>query len=328
MYCVGLGVGTKSKAGEWLEVFYPRLHFAPDMTMLKTLTKAANYKGGNATIEVSPQSIAGFGNAGPVLAESKKPLVAVFLETDAPPEDAPQAYLKLHLLSHRLVKPHATNLTGLFKVLPNVAWTSQGAIAIDDLAKAQLKARTQGQVLRVYSVDKFPPMTDYVVPKGVRIADTARVRLGAYIGEGTTVMHEGFVNYNAGCAGPNMIEGRISAGVFVEKDSDLGGGCSTMGTLSGGGEEVISVGKNCLIGANAGIGIPLGDHCTIEAGLYVTAGAKVRFVDTEGTASVKKARELAGQSDLLFRRNSTDGAIECLKKRHKVALNDELHAHN
>ncbi len=193
------------------------------------------------------------------LAESQKPLVATLLAEDAAPSSTPEAYLKLHLLSHRLVKPHAVNLSGIFPLLPNVAWTNIGAVDLAELAELQLEARLKGKLLEVFSVDKFPKMTDYVVPAGVRIADTARVRLGAYIGEGTTVMHEGFVNFNAGTEGPGMIEGRVSAGVFVGKGSDLGGGCSTMGTLSGGGNIVISVGEGCLIGANAGIGIPLGD---------------------------------------------------------------------
>jgi len=207
--------------------------------------------------------------------------------------------LKLHLLSHRLVKPHGLSLAGIFPLLPNVAWTSQGAVDLSELAERQLEARLKGKLLEVFSVDKFPKMTDYVVPAGVRIADSARVRLGAYIGEGTTVMHEGFVNFNGGTEGPGMIEGRVSAGVFVGKGSDLGGGCSTMGTLSGGGNIIISVGEGCLIGANAGIGIPLGDRNTVEAGLYITAGTKVNLLD-EGNALVKvvKARDLAGQPDL------------------------------
>jgi len=253
----------------------------------------------------------------------------VLLTLDQPPRNVPEAYLKLHLLSHRLVKPHGTNLEGLFGVLPNVAWTSEGAIDLAELPQRQLSARLRGEVLEVSCVDKFPKMTNYVVPGGVRIAHTARVRLGAYLGEGTTVMHEGFVNFNAGTAGPGMIEGRISAGVYVGSGSDLGGGCSTIGTLSGGGNIVISVGEKCLIGANAGIGIPLGDRCTVEAGLFVTAGTKVTLLDADGmSVQTAKARDLAGKSDLLFRRNSTTGAVECLTNRSAVELNEELHAHN
>jgi len=263
------------------------------------------------------------------LAESAKPLVATILAEDAAPSSTPEAYLKLHLLSHRLVKPHGVNLSGIFALLPNVAWTNQGAIDLAELPSEQLEARLRGKLLEVFSVDKFPKMTDYVVPSGVRIADTARVRLGAYIGEGTTVMHEGFVNFNAGTAGPNMVEGRVSAGVFVGKGSDLGGGCSTMGTLSGGGNIVISVGEGCLIGANAGIGIPLGDRCTVESGLYVTAGTKVIVLDDQNQqVQVVKARDLAGQNDLLFRRNSQTGAVECKTNKSAIELNEALHAHN
>ncbi len=210
-----------------------------------------------------------------------------------------------------------------------MAWTSQGAVDLVELAERQLEARLKGELLEVFSVDKFPKMTDYVVPSGVRIADSARVRLGAYIGEGTTVMHEGFVNFNGGTEGPGMIEGRVSAGVFVGKGSDLGGGCSTMGTLSGGGNIIIKVGEGCLIGANAGIGIPLGDRNTVESGLYVTAGTKVALLDENNElVKIVKARELAGQTDLLFRRNSQTGAVECKTHKSAVELNEALHAHN
>ena len=213
--------------------------------------------------------------------------------------------------------------------MPNLAWTNQGAIGLDDLSARQLTARLEGQLLEVMSIDKFPKMTNYVVPSGVRIAHTARVRLGAYLGEGTTVMHEGFVNFNAGAEGPAMIEGRISAGVMVGGNSDLGGGCSTMGTLSGGGSEIISVGKNCLIGANAGIGFPLADGCIVEAGLYVTAGTKVNVLDHSDTIERSvKARELSATPDRLFRRNSLSGAVECVPLKSVVSLNEELHSHN
>ena len=253
--------------------------------------------------------------------ESDRPVVLTVLETDAEPASTPEAYLKLQLISHRLVKPHGVNLSGMFPLLPNVAWTNEGAV--------DLLARLNGKVLEVNSVDKFPKMTDYVVPKGVRIADTARVRLGAYVGEGTTIMHEGFINFNAGTEGPGMIEGRISAGVFVGKGSDIGGGASTMGTLSGGGNIIISLGEGCLLGANAGTGIPLGDRCTIEAGLYITSGSKVQLLDDKGEiVDTVKARDLAGQSDLLFRRNTTNGAVQCLTNKSAIALNEELHKHN
>lgn len=263
------------------------------------------------------------------LASSSQRVVAVLLESDSSPATVEEAYLKLQLLSHRLAFPHSLNLDGIFACLPNVAWTNQGPIAIDELPSKQVEARANGDWLSVNSIDKFPKMTDYVVPSGVRIAHTARVRLGAHIGEGTTIMHEGFVNFNAGTAGTSMIEGRISAGVFVGEGSDLGGGCSTMGTLSGGGNVVISVGQNCLIGANAGVGIALGDRCIVEAGLYITAGTIVTMLDQDGVTSMKvKARELSGKSDLLFRRNSVNGAVECKTNKSVVELNEALHSNN
>lgn len=217
----------------------------------------------------------------------------------------------------------------MFGLLPNVAWTNKGAIDLAELPAAQLDARLNGELLSVNSVDKFPRMTDYVVPAGIRIAATSRVRLGAYIGDRTTIMHEGFVNFNAGTEGASMIEGRISAGVVVGNGSDLGGGCSTMGTLSGGGNIIISVGENCLIGANAGIGIPMGDRCTVEAGLYITAGTKVQVLDDQKElVETVKGRDLAGKSDLLFRRDSISGAVQCVTNKSAIELNEELHAHN
>lgn len=263
------------------------------------------------------------------LTECDRPLLAIRLDTDAAIASTAEAYLKLHLLSHRLALPNTLNLEGIFAHLPNVAWTNRGAIDPEELEHAQLAARLRGEHLEVTGVDKFPKMTNYVVPSGVRIADASRIRLGAYLGEGTTVMHEGFVNFNAGALGPNMVEGRISQGVVVGAHSDLGGSSSTMGTLSGGGAIKITIGSNCLIGANAGTGIPLGDRCTIEAGLYVTAGTRVTVRDEHGeTVGIVKARELAGNSDLLFIRNSTNGQIECRTNRRAIELNSALHAHN
>ena len=263
------------------------------------------------------------------LKDSERPLVATFIESDQQPSSTPEAYLKLHLISHRLVKPHGINLSGIFALLPNVAWTNQGAIDLEELPHRQLQARLHGQLLEVMSIDKFPKMANYVVPEGVRIAHTARVRLGAYVGEGTTVMHEGFINFNAGTESTSMIEGRISAGVVVGKGSDLGGGCSTMGTLSGGNNVIISVGDECLLGANSGLGIPLGDRCIIEAGLYVTGGSKVSLLDDKNQViDTVKAKDLAGKSDLLFRRNSQSGAIECKTNKSAIELNEELHANN
>jgi 2,3,4,5-tetrahydropyridine-2,6-dicarboxylate N-succinyltransferase len=340
LFSVAFGVGTQNRQGTWLEVFYAQPLLNPASELVAKAAEKLGYQGGNQALAFTTTQAGELAEAlkgiDPVqaklltrLAESHNPLVATFLAEDAAPASTPEAYLKLHLLSHRLVKPHGVNLTGIFPLLPNVAWTSQGAVDLAELAERQLEARLKGKLLEVFSVDKFPKMTDYVVPAGVRIADTARVRLGAYIGEGTTVMHEGFVNFNAGTAGPGMIEGRVSAGVFVGKGSDLGGGCSTMGTLSGGGNIVISVGEGCLIGANAGIGIPLGDRNTVESGLYVTAGTKVALLDDQGQlVKLVKARELAGQPDLLFRRNSQTGAVECKTHKSAIELNEALHAHN
>ncbi|MGE4474020.1 MAG: 2,3,4,5-tetrahydropyridine-2,6-dicarboxylate N-succinyltransferase [Stutzerimonas sp.] len=340
LFSLAFGVGTQNREGAWLEVFYAQPLLNPQAELVQAIAPLLGYQGGNQAIAITINQAAQLADAlKPIcsaqhalltrLAEAQRPLVVTLLEQDAALSSTPEAYLKLHLLSHRLIQPHGLNLTGIFPLLPNVAWTSQGAIDLAELPERQLEARLKGELLEVFSVDKFPKMTDYVVPAGVRIADSARIRLGAYIGEGTTVMHEGFVNFNAGTAGPGMIEGRVSAGVFVGKGSDLGGGCSTMGTLSGGGNIVISVGENCLIGANAGIGIPLGDRNTVESGLYITAGTKVSLLDESGQlVKVVKARELAGQSDLLFRRNSQTGAVECKTHKSAIELNEALHAHN
>jgi 2,3,4,5-tetrahydropyridine-2-carboxylate N-succinyltransferase len=247
----------------------------------------------------------------------------VIEDLSQPPDGAADAYLRLHLLSHRLVKPHDVNLDGIFGALPNVAWTSRGPVDPAHLTEVALRSRAHDVPLQVFSVDKFPRMTDYVAPPEVRVADANRVRLGAHLADGTTVMHEGFVNFNAGTLGHSMVEGRISAGVVVGDGSDVGGGASIMGTLSGGGSEVISIGERCLLGANAGIGISLGDGCTVEAGLYVTAGTLVALPDGE----VVKARELSGANGLLFRRNSRTGAVEALPRSGRWAgLNAALHA--
>ena len=247
------------------------------------------------------------------------------LEKDESIKDVKDAYLKLHLLSKKLVKPNSINLDGIFAALPNVAWTNHGPMDPMDVDRL----RNNYDFLYIKSLDKFPCLTDYIIPDGVRIADAARVRLGAYLSEGTTVMHEGFVNFNAGTPGPTMIEGRISAGVTIGANSDLGGGCSTMGTLSGGNEIKISVGEDCLLGANSGLGIPLGDRCTIEAGLYLTGGSKVQVMDQENNVvSTVKASELASKSDLLFIRNSLSGAIQCKPNKKSVVLNDQLHTND
>lgn len=335
----GLGVGTQNSAGEWLEVYYPTPYFQPEAAFIASIQETLGLAAGNSTIELNTQQLdklAQLTNIAPELAalseqlkSSKRPLVAVVIESDVTATSTPEVYLKLHLLSHRLVKPHGINLDGIFGLLPNIAWTNKGPIDLNELPEKQLQARLAGDIIEVKSVDKFPQMTDYVVPSGVRIADASRVRLGAYIGAGTTIMHEGFVNFNAGTEGTSMIEGRISAGVMVGKGSDLGGGSSTMGTLSGGGNIVISVGENSLIGANAGIGIPLGDRCTVESGLYITAGTKVVMMDSNNQkVETVKARDLANQADLLFRRNSSNGQVECLTNKTAIELNEALHANN
>ena len=243
-------------------------------------------------------------------------------DLSSPPIDTHDVYLRLHLLSHRLIKPHDLNLDGVFGLLANVAWTNFGPCQIEGFETVRARLRRRGTVT-VYGVDKFPRMVDYVVPSGVRIGDADRVRLGAHLADGTTVMHEGFVNFNAGTLGQSMIEGRVSAGVVVGDGSDVGGGASIMGTLSGGGKETISLGKRCLLGANSGCGISLGDDCIIEAGLYITAGTKVKMPD----GSTVKALDLSGTSSMLFRRNSTNGAVEVVQRKTVgVELNDQLHA--
>jgi 2,3,4,5-tetrahydropyridine-2-carboxylate N-succinyltransferase len=238
------------------------------------------------------------------------------------PTSAADAYLRLHLLSHRLMAPRTINLDGLFGLLTNVAWTSLGPVAVESVTEVAINARAKGINLNVFGLDKFPRMLDYVVPSGVRIADADRVRLGAHLASGTTVMHEGFVNFNAGTLGASMVEGRISAGVVVGNGSDIGGGASIMGTLSGGGKEVITIGENCLVGANAGVGISLGDSCVVEAGCYITGGSKITLPD----GTVVKAKELSGANGLLFRRNSVSGALEAVTREGTWGgLNEALH---
>ncbi len=243
-------------------------------------------------------------------------------DLNSAPIDAADAYLRLHLLSHRLMAPRTINLDGLFGLLTNVAWTSLGPVAVENVTEVAIKARAKGINLNVFGLDKFPRMLDYVVPSGVRIADADRVRLGAHLAVGTTVMHEGFVNFNAGTLGASMVEGRISAGVIVGNGSDIGGGASIMGTLSGGGKEVITIGENCLVGANAGVGISLGDSCVVEAGCYITGGSKITLPDS----TVVKAKELSGANGLLFRRNSVSGALEAVTREGTWGgLNEALH---
>jgi 2,3,4,5-tetrahydropyridine-2-carboxylate N-succinyltransferase len=298
----GHGIATISN-GTTLDVWFPSPSLSP-------LT-------GSAPAELN--SLAGSDAARAVTRE----VISIEIDLTKAPVNAADAYLRLHLLSHRLVKPHGVTLDGIFGLLSNVVWTSVGPCAVDgfEITRARLKA-VHGHV-SVYGVDKFPRMVDYVVPSGVRIADADRVRLGAHLASGTTVMHEGFVNFNAGTLGTSMVEGRISAGVVVGDGTDVGGGASIMGTLSGGGKEVISIGEKCLLGANSGLGISLGDNCVIEAGTYITSAAKVRLPDGE----IVKAGTLSGASNLLFRRNSLDGSLEVvLRTGTWGGLNSILHA--
>jgi 2,3,4,5-tetrahydropyridine-2-carboxylate N-succinyltransferase len=275
-----------------------------------------------------PAALVALEGVDPLRGVRRRAIRTVIEDLQAPPADAADVWLRLHLLSHRLVAPRSINLDGVFGVLANVVWTSAGPCAVDGFETTRARLLAGGGTVAVYGVDKFPRMTDYVVPTGVRIADADRVRLGAHLAPGTTVMHEGFVNFNAGTLGASMVEGRISAGVVVGDGSDVGGGASIMGTLSGGGKEVVSVGRRCLIGANAGIGISLGDDCVVEAGCYVTAGARVVLHAGDETRTVKAA-ELSGADNVLFRRNSLTGAVEAVPwKGGGIALNAALHAND
>jgi 2,3,4,5-tetrahydropyridine-2-carboxylate N-succinyltransferase len=338
MFSIGIGIGTKNVEDAWLEVFYPRPLLQPSPDLIESFGKVIDFSASEGVLPLNEAARSALCDCieNPeqlgllkALQNSQKPCVLTWLKTDGPITSTPAAYLKLHLLSHGLTRPNSLNLDGIYAALPNIAWTSEGPMALSALPDAMLSARVEGRHLEVTSLDKFPKLTNYVVPEGVRIADSARVRLGAYLGAGTTVMHEGFVNFNAGTEGPNMVEGRISQGVFVAKGTDLGGSASTAGTLSGGGNHVITIGEDCLISANAGTGISLGDRCTIEAGLYITPGTQVSLLDENGeTVKTLKARELNGLSDLLFIRHSQTGVVQCRTNRQAIALNAQLHQHN
>ena len=295
------GLITKSSSGETLDAYFPVIEFNDQKTDIQDINTDNLEK---EVVEIH---------------WTQKDL-------DEPIEDVVSAYLKLHLISYRFVLPNSINLDGLFNALPNVAWTNKGPISIDEIDQELLNSKQNKNDLFIRSLDKFPQLVDYIIPKNVRIADTSRVRLGAYLSPGTTIMHEGFVNFNAGTLGTAMIEGRISAGVVVGDNSDLGGGCSTMGTLSGGNNIKISIGENCLIGANAGVGIPLGDNCTIEAGLYITAGTKIELYKENGDIDgVFKGSELSNCSNLVFLRNSQNGKVIAKVNQKSINLNSELH---
>ncbi len=330
----GLGLATLTPAGKVLDTWYPHVTTDPDgVAALRAIAGAPGTSPlpddtplGADDLERVVSALRGAAAADRPTRTEQRVVVTVLDDLDAAPEDAHDVYLRLHLLSNRLVRPHGANLDGVFGRLNNVVWTDLGPCDPDGFEDLRLDLRARGIAIRVTSVDKFPRMTDYVVPSGVRIADADRVRLGAHLAAGTTVMHEGFCNYNAGTLGDAMIEGRISAGVVIGDNSDVGGSASIMGTLSGGGKEVIAIGEGCLLGANAGIGISLGDECVVEAGLYVTAGMRVTLPDGE----VAKAGELSGRDGLLFRRNSQTGAIEVLQREGTTwgGLNDALHAND
>ncbi|MGY4643496.1 2,3,4,5-tetrahydropyridine-2,6-dicarboxylate N-succinyltransferase [Cellulomonas sp. URHB0016] len=306
----GFGLATVTDDGTTLDVWYP----APELgSPADDADAPADLRAAELTDEARGVRVG---------------VVRTVVDLDTPPVSTADAYLRLHLLSHRLVAPHGQNLDGIFAVLPNVVWTDRGPCAVEgfEATRARLRAAT-GVPPTVLGVDKFPRMVDYVVPSGVRVADADRVRLGAHLAAGTTVMHEGFVNYNAGTLGTSMVEGRISAGVVVGDGSDIGGGASIMGTLSGGGRAVVSIGRRSLLGANAGVGIPLGDDCVVEAGLYVTAGTKVSVLGAPDGPRVVKARDLAGMDGLLFRRNSLTGGVEVVARQGAgIELNAALHA--
>ena len=299
----GFGVATENQSGQTLDCYFYSLGLG---------SKPENNQVNNFKSQLGEDSIR----------KVKKVPVEISIDLANAPKDVADVYLRLHLLSHRLVKPHAVNLEGIFAILPNVVWTSAGPCAIENFEQVRSGLQNKYGNLTVFAVDKFPRMIDYVIPEGVRIADGDRVRLGAYLSSGTTVMHEGFVNFNAGTLGKSMVEGRISAGVVVGDGSDIGGGASIMGTLSGGGKEIISIGERTLLGANSGIGISLGNDCVVEAGIYVTAGSKISLPDGQ----VVKAKELSGANNLLFRRNSQSGALEAIAKTGNWdGLNSVLH---
>jgi 2,3,4,5-tetrahydropyridine-2-carboxylate N-succinyltransferase len=327
----GVGLATLTTEGRVLDTWYP----SPALAEPEGINRQAETLGATApgTVRLTTEAardLLGVDVAGACGRDDRRGVERVAVATfaqrlDDPPVDAHDAYLRLHLLSHRLVTPHGANLDGLFGLLSNVVWTNHGPCPPDDFEPVRLALVASGAPVQVFGLDKFPRMTDYVIPSGVRIADADRVRLGAHLAAGTTVMHEGFVNFNAGTLGTSMVEGRISAGVVVGEGSDIGGGASIMGTLSGGGKEIIRIGKRCLLGANGGIGISLGDDCIVEAGLYVTAGTRVTLAD----GTVTKAGELSGADGVLFRRNSTSGAVEALARPGRtVELNAALHSND
>lgn len=349
-FAVGIASLSKHNPAKTLDTYYPAVNLGENTATAAILAKVLGYRGGNAVYTLreaeAQEALAYFtpflkdGQDHPNLKVLQaigyvfykgynwdfrhvyREAVVTFIEDlSLPPTSVEDVYLRLHLLSYRKVKPNGLNLEGIFGLLNNVVWTDTGPFDPEGFELARLKLKSEGTELLVHGVDKFPRMTDYVVPSGVRIADANRVRLGAYLGEGTTVMHEGFVNFNAGTQGPNMVEGRISQGVFVGRETDIGGGASIMGTLSGGGKILITVGENCLLGANSGLGIALGNNCKVEAGLYLTAGTKVTMPD----GGVVVAREISGCHNLTFIRHSVTGKVMALPTGERLQLNPALH---
>ena len=327
---IGLGIASKGASGKTLDTFFPFISFKNGEDKYSQyykkwdslMTEDVTHLNDASQLDLQDQDLHDAFNK----LDENKTLVLCRIIENKPIESIEEAYLKLHLISYRYFVPNSLNLDNLFNSLANVAWTNKGPVELEEIDKKILSSKIDNVSLGIKSIDKFPRLTDYIIPSGVRIGDASRVRLGAYLSEGTTVMHEGFVNFNAGTLGSAMIEGRISAGVVVGKNSDLGGGCSTMGTLSGGNNIKISIGENCLLGANSGLGIPLGNNCIIEAGLYVTAGSKVtKYNNKNEPETVVKASELAGQDNLLFIRNSLNGAIEAKINPKSVTLNETLH---
>ncbi|AFQ24140.1 DapH/DapD/GlmU-related protein [Candidatus Portiera aleyrodidarum] len=339
----GLGIASKNYKNEILEVYYPFTVLYPHPTVIKNILRKLTFKlniiSNSFNLYLSNNNDLFFlylelNNIGEVkLAKqikcfffTKAFLILTFIFDDKNPLNIADSFFRLHTLSYRLCKPNSLNLFGIFSVMKTICWTNIGPIDCEEILVTKTKAKLTNINFTILSIDKFPQMTDYIVPNNVRIAEPSRIRLGAYLGEGTTIMHEGFCNFNAGTMGTCMIEGRISSGVFINKNSDLGGGSSILGTLSGGGKLVISLGKNCLIGANAGCGIPLGNSCIIEAGLYITASSKVSVLNRKNILiKIVKAKVLAYKNNLLFLRNSVTGAIECRINKKVIKLNKELH---
>ena len=324
---IGLGLATTNSAGKTLDTYFPKIVFKDMQNKGKDLFSIWNNLLDSDVCEITDLSLLNLSKdeLPSSLGENIK-IVLCRITQDQEINSVEGAYLKLHLLSYKLFQPNTLNLDNLFNILPNVAWTNKGPIDLSEIEQKILESKSQNISIEIKSIDKFPRLVDYIVPAGVRIADTSRVRLGAYLSEGTTIMHEGFVNFNAGTLGAAMIEGRISAGVVIGENSDLGGGASTMGTLSGGNEIKISVGENCLMGANSGLGIPLGNNCIIEAGLYITGGSKVELFDQDmQSQGIIKAEELSNKNNILFIRNSLSGAIEARVNAKSIELNDSLH---